>query len=169
MIFGIDNGLDGGIVQLDRDGNIIDKSIMPTTKTGKTRVVDPLRIADIIRYPGAVVIMENASKHAMGVLSLCSTWRSLGRIETVVILSKLRHEIVDPKTWQRVFWTKPKMPKGKKFDTKAAALQVATRLWPDEDWIDYSKSNRKTKAHDGMVDAALIAEFGRRKLFVNTQ
>jgi hypothetical protein len=63
--------------------------------------------------------------------------------------------------WQRVFWTKPKMPEGMKFDTKAAALNQANQLWPDNDW---TATKRSRKPHDGMIDAALIAEAGRRKL-----
>jgi hypothetical protein len=71
------------------------------------------------------------------------------------------HEITSPLTWQKVFWTKPKMPKGRKFDTKAAALKAAKQLWPLQDW---RKNSRCTTPHDGLVDAALIAEYGRRIL-----
>ena len=52
------------------------------------------------------------------------------------------------------------MPKGQKFNTKAAALNVAKQIFPAETWL---KSERCTKPHDGMIDAALLAEYGRRE------
>jgi hypothetical protein len=62
--------------------------------------------------------------------------------------------------WQKTFWSKPKMPKGQKFNTKAAALNVANQIFPGAQWL---KSDRCTKPHDGMIDAALLAEYGRRE------
>jgi len=37
-------------------------------------------------------------------------------------------------------------------------LLKARQLWPDETWL---ASPRCTKPHDGMIDAALIAEYAR--------
>lgn len=157
---GIDNGLDGGIVRIDATGRIVHKMIMPVMKVGKGRVVDILAIDEFIRLcSGDTVLCENASKHSPGVLALCSTWYSLGCVETVLKLSSIRYDLINPQKWQKTFWTRPKMPKGQKFDTKAAALNAANKLWPATDW---TKSERASKAHDGMVDAALIAEFARR-------
>jgi hypothetical protein len=58
-----------------------------------------------------------------------------------------------PQAWQRVM-----LPNCAKGDTKPAALAKAKQLWPAETWL---ATNRSTKPHDGLVDAALIAEFGR--------
>jgi len=159
---GIDNGLDGGIVQLDEDGKIFDKKIMPTIKTGKGRTVDIVEIAHhFYDTKTHFYMLENASKHSPGVLALCSTWYTFGCIEAALKIKGMRYELIQPQKWQREFWAKPKMPKGKKFDTKAAALVAAKKLWPSEDW---TKSERATKPHDGLIDAALIAEYCRRKL-----
>jgi hypothetical protein len=49
------------------------------------------------------------------------------------------------------------IPKGK---TKQAALWAAEALAPGECW---QKSKRATKAHDGMIDAFLIARYIRDK------
>ena len=83
----------------------------------------------------------------------------LGLILATLRLMKVKHEIIQPQKWQKAFWVKPKMPKGVKYDTKVAALSATNRIWPEEKWL---ASPRCSKAHDGMVDAALIAEFGRR-------
>lgn len=166
---GIDNGLDGAVVLIDSDGTIIEKCVMPVIKIGKGRRVDvnalQLKFQSFSNLAGQqgkrfFVLLEEASKHSPGVLALCSTWFTYGSILAVLTTERISHEIVRPQAWQKEFWVRPKMPKGQKFDTKAAALLAAGRIWPGHDW---TKSERATKAHDGLVDAALIAEHGRRK------
>ena len=157
---GIDNGLDGGVV-IVREFEIVEAAPMPVTKLGKGRVVncgDLLKI--LIGVDGDLtVLVESPSKHSAGVLALCSTWQSYGRIMATLELGSFRHQSVDSKKWQKAFWTRPKMAQGTKFDTKAAALLAARRIWPDQDW---KASDRCKVPHSGIVDAALIAEFGRR-------
>lgn len=156
---GIDPGLDGGIATLSQSGDILRACSMPTIKLGKGRVVDVLEIRrELNYYIDTVVYLEEASKHSAGVLSLCSTWYTFGAIETILKLSAIRYQVIRPQNWQKRFWTRPTMAKGDKFDTKAAALMAATRLWPEVDW---TKSLKARKPHDGMIDAALIAEFAR--------
>lgn len=159
---GIDNGLDGGIVMLNEHGKIEHKCVMPVIKLGKGRAVDVVEVSRLLPFnpSDTSVLLENASKHSPGVLALCSTWYSLGCVETVLKLSAARYDLINPQKWQKEFWTRPKMPKGTKFDTKAAALNAANKLWPGTDW---TKSERASKPHDGMIDAALIAEYCRRK------
>jgi len=45
-------------------------------------------------------------------------------------------------------------------DTKAMALVAAKRLFPGR---DFKLTDRSTKPHDGMVDALLMSEYGKRK------
>lgn len=166
IIIGIDNGLDGGIVGVEASGEIVLSKIMPTLKLGKGRDVDVCGIQAYMhnakeRYDQVQVILEQATKHSPGVMALCSTWNTFGAITALLKLERIRYEVVQPQKWQRAFWARPKMAKGAKFDTKAAALSAAEKLWPGRDW---TKSDRASKPHDGMIDAALIAEFGRRTL-----
>lgn len=158
---GIDNGLDGGIVALDGEGAVTFKSKMPVNKTGKGREIDVQGFAAIVEQlsPHAVFIVEQASKHSPGKMALCSTWHSFACMTTTLKLLKVQWDLVQPQKWQRAFWARPKMPKGQKFDTKAAALVAAKRIWPCEEWL---ASDRCKIAHNGMVDAALIAEHARR-------
>ena len=158
---GIDNGLDGGIVALDGEGAVTFKSKMPVNKTGKGREIDVPGFAAIVEQlsPHAVFIVEQASKHSPGKMALCSTWHSFACMTTTLKLLKVQWDLVQPQKWQRAFWARPKMPKGQKFDTKAAALVAAKRIWPCEEWL---ASDRCKIAHNGMVDAALIAEHARR-------
>ena len=158
---GIDNGLDGAIVALNGFGTVTFKCKMPVNKTGKGREIDVQRFAAIVKQLNlhAVFIVEQASKHSPGKMALCSTWHSFACMTTTLKLLKVQWDLVQPQQWQRTFWARPKMPKDQKFDTKAAALVAASRIWPCEKWL---ASDRCKIAHDGMVDAALIAEHARR-------
>ena len=160
---GIDNGISGALAVLDDYGAIMARIAMPTCKSGKGLEVDVEGLAECFAtYRRATVVLERPTKHSKGILSLCSTWHCYGCIRTALILGGMRyHEVLTPATWQRLFWSRPKMAKGQKFDTKAAALRVATQLWPDE---DFRASARSSTPHDGIVDALLIAEYGRRVL-----
>ncbi|MCC5807596.1 MAG: hypothetical protein JJU00_14830 [Opitutales bacterium] len=159
---GIDNGLDGGIAVIDRQSKIVRIRPMPTQKLGKGRVIDAAAVLDLLTQwqpPEVTILLEEASKHAAGVLSLCSTWRSFGALDAILRCTRHRYHIIRPQQWQKAFWARPKMAKGQTFNTKAAALAAARRLWPDENWL---ATERSTTPHDGMVDGALIAEFGRK-------
>ena len=159
---GIDNGLDGGVVVLSASGAIVRTEVMPVNKIGKGRMIDITELARILNdYPVATVICEEASKHSPGKMALCSTWFTYGQIVAMLKLHLHRYQTITPQTWQRVFWTKSKVADGQSYDTKSAALEAAKKLWPEQDWL---ASARSSKPHDGMVDAALIAEFGRRLL-----
>ena len=58
---------------------------------------------------------------------------------------------VRPQEWQRVMLAG--QPAGSEY-------LVAARLWPQAEW---RVSERSRKPHGGLVDAALIAEYGRRR------
>lgn len=163
QFLGIDNGLSGAIAVLNPDGSVRHTQVMPTSKAGKGREFDPYLFTDLLmRHSHATVVLERPTKHAAGILSLCSTWCCYGGIRACVTVSGMRvHEVSTPRTWQKAFWTVPKMPKGQKFDTKAAALKVARQLWPRETFL---ATPRCTTPHGGIVDALLIAEYGRRTL-----
>lgn len=158
MIFiGIDNGLRGGIVALsDHHGPPIGCWVMPLKCKSKGNEVDAYAFQEIIYQfdPTKItVIVETPGKHSPGVMALCSMWDSYGVIRGVLESRGINHRRIMPQAWQRVM-----LPNCAKGDTKPAALAKAKQLWPAETWL---ATNRSTKPHDGLVDAALIAEFGR--------
>ena len=173
IYIGIDCGLDGGIVTIDERGQIIDKRIMPTVEDGKGRKIDlhalnsllDLASGSALNNDSATVIIENPGHHAPSASGLRSMTYSFAVTEMACVANSLRYHDLLSQKWQKEFWSKPKMPKGKKFDTKAAALMAARKLWPQEEWrMPSSKTGKLLKnEHDGVVDAALLAEFGRRK------
>ena len=160
---GIDNGLLGGLGAVQEDGEIVFCMAMPVLKQGKGRVIDIKGVWDALRpfqeENQLVVIIEEAAKHSPGTLALCSTWFTYGHLCALMALKGIRHEVVQPQKWQKMFWVKPAMPKSEKFDTKAAALVAAKKLWPA--W-SFLATNKSTVPHDGIIDSLLLGEYGRR-------
>ena len=161
MIYiGIDNGLTGALVALsDHPGPPIEMTVMPTRGKTKGNEVDAKEVGIILSaisggfYGGITVILETPGKHSPGAQALCSMWDSYGAIRGVLESHGIRHHRITPQQWQ-----KKMLPGCAKGDTKPAALTKARQLWPAENWL---ASPRCTKPHDGLIDAALIAEYGR--------
>lgn len=166
---GIDAGLDGGIAELDSAGNLLDLTVMPTVKVGKGRKIDLQVLSDYFALAKIgcqrgrlyTFILEDPGGHAPSAAGLRSMTYCFAAIESLLVANKLRYHTVSARKWQSEFWSKSKMAKGQKFDTKAAALAEAKKLWPGE---SFRKSERAKIAHDGLIDASLLAEYGRRKL-----
>lgn len=93
-----------------------------------------------------------------------------GYIEMACVASGIPYTLVSPRSWQTFIFkdariqTKSKVDENGKTkqvkDTKKTALLVAKRLYPQEDFL---ASKRSKKPHDGIVDAYLLAEYGKRK------
>ena len=157
IIIGIDNGLNGALVALsDHPGPPIHFAVMPTRGKSKGNEVNAELVwcfLDSWDRDCITVILETPGKHSPGAQALCSMWDSYGAIRGVLESRGIRHVRITPQAWQKVM-----LPGCAKGDTKPAALAKARQLWPGEDWL---ASPRCTKPHDGMIDAALIAEYGR--------
>jgi hypothetical protein len=176
---GIDCGLDGGIVTLDSAGNIIYQRVMPVVKIGKGRKIDLAALDsffaatvermkweqsfnDVNPYrEKPTVCIEQPGGHAPSAAGLRSMTYSFAVCEALCVAHGLRYHEVTAQKWQREFWSKPASMKGKKFDTKAQAYVECCKLWPENDW---TATERSKKFHTGLTDAALICEYGRRKL-----
>ena len=159
VIIGIDNGLTGGLVALsDHPGPPIACMPMPTRGKSKGNEVDAKMVWEWIYFNGGTactVILETPGKHSPGAQALCSMWDSYGAIRGVLESRGIRHHRITPQAWQKVM-----LPGCAKGDTKPAALARARQLWPAESWL---ASPRSSVAHSGLVDAALIGEYGRIK------
>jgi hypothetical protein len=161
VIIGIDNGISGGIVAIsDYDGRIIDMTTMPVKKHRTRNEVD-IRAVHLwlsqatggnLSNADYVIEEPGGSKSAKAGISMAASFHSLrGFFETKM----LNWHRVTPQSWQT--YMLGKLEKG---ETKQAALALAKRIWSDERWL---ATPRCSKSHDGLIDAALIAEFHRRK------
>ncbi len=155
LIIGIDNGISGGIVLL-MNKTILDSCAMPVMAKKKGNEIDIMAVqrfvAPVGQYDPMVIIEEpGGSKNYGAAVSMAASFAAL---KTWCRLSGYRFEAITPAKWQKVM-----LPNCAKGQTKVYALTRARELWPNEDWRE---SEQCRKAHDGIVDAALIAEFGRR-------
>jgi hypothetical protein len=159
MIFiGIDPGKSGGIVALNDAGAITRREVMPVLATA----ISPAGIIGTLRAcrPGMEAGMAYLEKaHAMpkqGVSSMFTYGTGFGYLEMALVCLRLPYELVMPSTWQREMF----QGTDSKLEPKNRAVHAATRIM---DPSFFMASERCKKPHLGLVDAYLIAEYGRRK------
>jgi len=172
MIYiGIDPGKDGGIAYI----NTLTGEV---GKTGIPKIGDEVDLNKYCDYLRALtkgshhVILENVhSIFGASAKSNFSFGKNNGHIEGFLVALGAKYTLVTPKKWQAEMWegvpivkinTGKKTTKGNikyKNDTKATSLKAVKRLFPQ---IDLRKTTRSTKPHDGIVDALLLAEYGKR-------
>jgi hypothetical protein len=159
---GIDPGKDGAIVAQTEKG--IKKIMIPLI--GKE--IDLHKLNNEVKllacYEGHFVL-ENV--HTLPIMSAKSnfTFGSVfGMLQAILVANDCKFTLVTPKEWQKEMWQgipkQFKPGKKKQVDTKAMSLLAANRLFPH---LDLTKSERSSKAHDGIVDALLMSEYCRRK------
>jgi hypothetical protein len=171
---GIDCGLNGGI------GIITDKRIfgvpMPTfwttLKSGKRRKeYNYLAIRQILEahksdflkvtleeqfpLPISRTNTKTGKEVKQGAVSIFSTGFGYGMFIGMLCGMDVTTDTVHPKTWQKEFFKRDTSK-----TTKEQALEAVRMLFPDTDLF---ATERSTKPNDGIVDAILIAEWGRRK------
>lgn len=155
IYIGIDNGLSGGIVAIEGP-SIIKSWTMPTRgKTGGNEVDAEMLASFFDQWmrDEITVVLETPGKFSKGVQAISSMWDSYGAARAILECRGFRHHRIPPQRWQKVMT--PNCAKG---DTKPAALMRARQLWPDMQW---TATPRSTKPHEGLIDAALIAEYAR--------
>ena len=174
-IIGIDVGKHGAIVVLDGP-SVVYKAVTPLIGTK----LDIHGLSDQIRstlFGDCHVFVEEV--HAIHGSAAGATFTFGGVYHAVqAILCTLYQPftLVQPKVWQKVMYQgipeirKPSIiiKKGERAgqsrkgnrDTKAMSLLAVKRLFPD---LDLKRTARCEGPHDGIVDALLIAEYGRRQ------
>lgn len=140
-VIGIDPGASGGIVCLSDGGvaRILSVHKMPETER------DIVELLETWKRPRFAFIELVNAMPKQGVSSVFKFGRSYGFLRGALTALQIPFEDVTPQKWQTAMRC---MSKGDKNVTKAAAQ----RLWPDVKWTHAT------------ADAALIAEYGRRRL-----
>lgn len=172
-----DPGKNGGLAIVDSKGDIVFTSIIP--KIGKEIDLNALnKLVVHIKNFGDTqhVILERVhSIFGVGAASNFTFGQVNGFIEGMIVAAGLKYTKTNPKDWQKVSWEginipTVSVPKYKtvggakkqvgtrdKVLTKEASAMAAKRLFPD--W-NFLATERSSKMHDGLVDAALIAYYG---------
>lgn len=161
VYIGIDNGLSGGLVALSDVAGVAPIAMIPMPLEAKKKgeQVAILGVwAWISQFKNHVFLLIEKPNNAGGKITpstAASMADSFAVLRAMCALKGLRWSPVTPQSWQ-----KEMIPGCEKGQTKQYALSIARNLWPDEKWL---ATPRCTTPHNGMVDAALIAEFARRK------
>lgn len=157
-ILAIDNGVtSGALCYMSELGPIISMVPMFHQKTRKGNEVDVRAVLCWVRNlnitpKDAVVVIEEpgGSKSYTAAVSMNGCFQAL---RALFELADYRVVRLTPNDWQKPFL------RAGKGDTKKVAKQMARSLWPEESFLATPKC--KTM-HEGMVDAACIAEHARR-------
>ncbi len=149
---GIDTGAKGALAVLGGDSNLCEFWLLEEVFSGNKISFDQV----VKAYGVEFVFIEKA--HAFpgqGVVSMFNYGVSFGRVIGWVESLALSYELITPHKWQKV------MHAGCSGKTaKDKSKQAAKRLFPKE---DFRASEGCVKLHDGLIDALLIAEYGRRQ------
>ena len=153
MIFvGIDPGVTGAVAFLSETSRILYATAVPTlTLTKSRRQIDGVELTRqllTLREPGIETFITIEDVHAFpgqGVTSMFSFGKSFGQILGIIEALGLRYQLVLPTRWQKLLFS------GTAGEPKTRSRLAAHRLWPSN-----------TSKHDGITDALLLAEYGRR-------
>lgn len=148
-IIGIDPGLTGGIAVLKGSDEF--SMPMPTVKAGKKSQIDETSVRKFLStcFCARAYVEKVGGMPKQGVASVFTFGAGWGLVRGILCGLGISYELVTPQRWQKeILGGQPN-----------SQYLVASRLWPE---FDFRATNRCRKPHSGMVDAMLIAEYGRR-------
>lgn len=155
MLFcGIDPGLKGAVVFLDNAGNIFHKFLMPEDASSLANVLTKFFYTYSEKYKIKVFLERAQAMPGQGVVSMFNYGKHFGEIVGILSTLGCAFYFVPPQTWTR------SMHQGYNgHSSKEKSKALAKDLFKNESFLT---SVRCKKPHEGLIDAALIAEYGRR-------
>ena len=183
IFIGIDGGLQGGIAVITKNhtfGTIIPTySVEVKGKRGWTKrkrydlpmlrrffvcyacYVDECHNQEYDVTQCHVTLEEAFPMPAQGIVSQYSVGLGYGIFQGLLTGLGMNYVTVHPKKWQSEFKIRTNEENG---STKDQALAVCEELFPN---VNLLASERSTIPHKGIVDAFLIAEYGKRQMEAN--
>jgi len=147
---GIDPGKKGGLVVLDKYKRIYAKEVMPMI--GYTYDVAAIKNFIVQTTPDHAFIEKVSAVAGASAKSTFQFGFGAGILEGILGGLEMPRTYIRPKEWQKF------AHKGiDGTDPKDKSLTAVKQRYPNEDWLVTSRS---TKPHDGLIDAALICEYG---------
>jgi hypothetical protein len=161
MIFvGVDGGLRGAFVVLDKDQKIIEKIVMPIIKEKGRTMYDVKGIVNffhllMLKHMDSqifVCLEKSYTRPVQGIRSAFNTGYGYGIMQGVLEALGISYETVTPQTWMKELGITSKNEKG--------SILFCQRKYPNERW---TSTERCKKPHNGYTDACCLAIFGLRK------
>lgn len=154
---GIDPGLKGALALISDSGKILDIKKMPLRKDGK---IDHDSIYKFVSPLANVhVFLERAVSFGMGSTSAFNYGRGFAALEISLELAGHGINYVMPQVWTRLLHK----DLSKDLEPKQRSALAAGSIFGEQN-LPKLKSGR---FHDGVVDALLLAEYGRRSIKIN--
>lgn len=175
LFVGIDNGLGGGIVEINSKGKPVSKQVTPTIKVKKGKSTrdeyDLVAMRTIVMRLGKLHLKhekdEKGGQKVMVALEKGQPFPPMkasaktnfsagycyGLWLAFLVAFKVPHVVVPARQWQH------RMLQGVSGDTKQRSVRKAKQRHPSEDW---RKSKKAKKPHDGITDAYWLAEYARK-------
>ncbi len=159
FFIGVDPGITGGVAALSESGALVFAHRTPLIAGD----YDLRRMVELLNYQGARVAIEavgaaRVAGRQQGGTSMFSFGKGYGIWLGIIATLGLPRIDVKPQAWTKELLAgmpKPEDPKLRPAARKANAVQRALALWPE--------IPIKFKADWAMADAALIAEYARRR------
>lgn len=150
---GIDPGLKGGIAVIDEQGELVQLAPYKPETLLQLLSVDSFGNM-VLDRPMHATIEKTQAFPGMGVSGAHNYGVGRGKIEGILMAFLIPYDLVAPSRWHTIVaGAEGKTP-------KARAWSRAQQLFPNHyQWFFTARG----KVHDGLVDAALIAEYGRRQ------
>lgn len=161
MIFGgVDPGKTGGLAFLDEHGAVLGVHQMPllAARPGERAQYDLGTVRELLlARPQLVVTVERLQPlppKMGGAIANFERGVARGGWEWLLFAMGISCAFVPPQTWQRTMHVGTGGT-----DRKARSIEAVRRLWPRVELT----TGRQVRERDGMAEALLIAEWGRRQ------
>lgn len=155
IVVGIDPGRNGGVAVLSITGSILGLRPLPydhPEKLAQFFIDNHKAQPDIRLFIEKAQAMPKDSSRAMFTYGT-----GFGTLLGILIALKVPHQLVPAASWTRVMHEGTPATQ----EAKRRSLLAAKRLFPGASLL---ATPRCRVEHDGLVDALLIAEYGRRQL-----
>ena len=147
MIYiGVDPGKNGGIAKINTDTGFV-----KTVTFSEESLISELEGYFMFdKSPLRCVLEKVNAIPGPGVVSMFNFGQNYGFIQGVLKAYGIPYELVTPQKWKKEFSCT---------SDKNTSIEVCKRLFPN---VNLKATEKCKKDHDGMAEALLIAEYGRR-------
>jgi len=152
-IMGIDVGITGGIAVIDEIANVCFLSVMPAKKTEHGNEMVYENVNGLIAQADVLYVEKQGPIPQNGVKQAFNFGGQYHALRCMISLNAKRVTYVLPQRWKKAMLAD--MNKSK----KESSIIRAEQLFPGVNLLRTPKCKNK---HDGMAEALLIAEYGRR-------
>ncbi len=161
IVVGIDPGKEGAIVRLAQDAEgrpDIEVTPMPVIQGEKREEFDikAIQLALLLADHVFVEKLQPMPLEKGGTIANYNRGFSMGLLQALCVARMAPYTLVRPQEWQREMLAGTPGE-----DTKQKSIIAAQRLFPG---VDLRRTPRCKTPSDGISDALLLAEFGRRRL-----